>query len=383
MNARLQSLEEIRRINVGFPYTEPVREWKAQGKKVIGWVCTYVPEEIIYAAGILPLRVTGDSKEVATDEGTAYLYANICSAMRSCLQLGLTKSYDFLDGFVSASTCDCSRRLHDVWSHYVPTPFSHILYVPRKVTERTHRIYLAEVSQFRESLEKFFGVELSTEALREAIGIFNKTRELIHRLYELRKEKAPPISGAETLEILNAAVKMPRNEFNGLLESLLAELSTRKAVEGRTRLMITGSILNNPNFIKSIEELGCIVVADELCTGTRHWWDSVDNNSQLDPLEAISRRYLAKSPCARMIPVESRVQRLLALAKDYRVDGIVTEIIQYCTPYAHDQPIIRERLEREGVSVLQLEVEYGTGGSGQIGTRVQAFLEVLERKVKR
>jgi benzoyl-CoA reductase/2-hydroxyglutaryl-CoA dehydratase subunit BcrC/BadD/HgdB len=145
--------------------------------------------------------------------------------------------------------------------------------------------------------------------------------------------------------------------------------------------MVTGSVMNNPEFIRSIEELGALVVTDELCTSTRYWSDPVmlDNRS---PLEAISRRYLNNFPCARMVPSDGRFDRVLQLARDYRVDGVVSQVIRYCVPYAHDLPLITERLKQTGVPTLALDVEYGTSGSGQIRTRVQAFLEMLEARKK-
>ena len=379
MASMLESLRKIREINASFPYSEPIKEWKGQGKRVIGWQCTYIPEELIYAAGMLPIRVTGDSRELEMEDANAYLYINTCSFVRSCFQLALEKQYDFLDGFVSGSTCDGARRLADVWRHYLPIPVVYVLSVPRKFTERAHELYRQEVIELKQRLEGFFQVEITDQALREAIGVYNRSRELLDKLYGLRKLNAPPISGAEMLEVLNAGFKMPRDKFNQLLERLLEEASTGdRALEGKFRLMITGSPLNNPEFIKTIEDLGGLVVVDELCMGTRYWWDLVDANPNLDPLEAISRRYLNNFPCPRMFPSEERFNRVLDLVKDFRVQGVVNELIRYCVPYAHDEPLLRERLEHQGIPVLELDVEYGMSGTGQIRTRVQAFLEMLE-----
>lgn len=377
----LQYLEELRKVNQTFPYTDPIKEWINQGKKVIGWVCTYVPEEVIYAAGILPVRVTGGSEELEMEEANAYLYINTCSSMRTPMELALKKEYDFLDGFVACATCDGARRLHDVWQHYLSTPFTHILTVPRKFTERAHELFKAQVLEFKRRIEEFFQVNISDEALREAIGVYNETRRLLRSLYELRKLDNPAITGAETLEILNASIRMPKDQFNILLRNLLEELKEKnRKVEGKIRLMLTGSILNNHHFIEAIEEWGGLVVVDELCTSTRYWWDSVETNKGYTPIEAISRRYVNNFPCARWSPPTERFDRVLQLAKDFRVDGSITEIVRYCVPYAHDEPLLRERLEHQGVPVLQLDLEYGAGGTGQIRTRVQAFLEMLERK---
>ena len=146
--------------------------------------------------------------------------------------------------------------------------------------------------------------------------------------------------------------------------------------------MVVGSVMNNPEFIQSIEELGGLVVTDELCTSTRYWSDPVVLDGCHAPLQAISHRYLDNFPCARMFPSDERFNRILELARDFKVEGVVSQIIRYCVPYAHDLPLLTDRLKAQGIPTLALDVEYGTSGSGQIRTRVQAFLEMLEAKRK-
>jgi len=143
----LNALDRFREVNRAFPKTSQILEHKSQGKKVFGWLCTYVPEEIIHAAGALPIRIIGDSHEAELDEGNAYLYINNCSFSRSCLQMGLRGDYDYLDGVIAGSTCDGARRLFDLWGHYIKVPFHHILTVPRKYTERAQALYYEQFPQ--------------------------------------------------------------------------------------------------------------------------------------------------------------------------------------------------------------------------------------------
>jgi len=376
-------LDRFREVNGIFPKTTEILEHKRQGKKVFGWLCTYVPEEILHAAGILPVRITGYSQEMELEDGNAYLYINNCSFSRSCLQMGIREEYDFLDGVVAGSTCDGARRLFDLWCYYIKTPFHHILTVPRKFTQRAHDLYHSQVMQFKQHLEEHLGIQITDEELRQSIEVYNEARALLKSLYDLRKLSNPPISGAETMEVLNASFRMPKELFNEYLRQLLDELATSgKNHAGRARLMIAGSVMNNPEFIKSIEAQGGLVVTDELCTGTRYWSDPVVLDGDKTPLEAISRRYLDNFPCARMFPSEERFNRVIELTRDFKVDGVISQIIRYCVPYAHDLPLLRDRLKAQGIPVLALDVEYGTSGSGQIQTRVQAFLEMLETKRK-
>jgi benzoyl-CoA reductase/2-hydroxyglutaryl-CoA dehydratase subunit BcrC/BadD/HgdB len=140
--------------------------------------------------------------------------------------------------------------------------------------------------------------------------------------------------------------------------------------------------LTNPEFIKSIESLGALVVTDELCTSTRYWTDPVILDGSKTPLQAISQRYLNNFPCARMFPSDRRFDRILELAHDFRVEGVISQVIKFCVPYAHDLLLLTDRLKAEEIPILALDVEHGTSGSGQIQTRVQAFLEMLESRRK-
>ncbi len=380
-NIKLDTLDRLREVNRTFPQTAGILEHKRQGKKVFGWLCTYVPEEIIHAAGVLPVRITGYSKEMELDDGNAYLYINNCSFTRSCLQLAIRGEYDFLDGIVAGSTCDGVRRLLDLWRHYIRRPFHHIITVPRKFTESAHLLYYQQVVLFKQKLEEFLGLQITDEALCQSIELYNEFRMLMKRLYDLRKLNNPPITGAETMEVLNASFRMPKELFNKYLRQLLDELAaSNNGHTGRARLMITGSIMNNAEFIKSIEEQGGLVVADELCTSTRYWSDPVVLDEGRTPLEAISRRYLNNFPCARMFPCDERFDRIVDLARDFKIEGVISQVIRYCVDYAHDLPLLTERLKEHGIPTLALDVEYGTSGSGQLQTRIQAFLEMLEAK---
>ena len=377
------TMERFQEVNSTFPKSPDILSAKASGQKVIGWVCTYVPEEILHAAGALPVRISGYAGETDLQDGTAYFYVNNCSFARSCLQLALRGEYGYLDGLVAGSTCDGARRLFDLWQHYVPVPFHHILTVPRKYSERAVDLYLSQVVLLKKQLEDYLKVEITGESLMKSIDLYNESRSLLKALNDLRKADEPPIDGSQTMEVLNASSRMPKETFNDCLRELLRELEhSERRCKGRARIMIAGSALNNTEFIRSIEEIGGLVVTDELCTSTRYWYNQVTTSGRDNPLRAIAHRYLNNFPCARMFPSEERFQRMLNLIREFRVDGVISQTIRYCSPYSNDLPLLTETLNRSGIPMLSLDVEYGTSGSGQIMTRVQAFLEMLEAKRK-
>ncbi|MBP1706553.1 MAG: 2-hydroxyglutaryl-CoA dehydratase, D-component [Chloroflexi bacterium] len=372
-----EALAEIEQLNASFPATPALKVWKEQGKKIIAFECTYVPEEIIYASGALPIRLIGDSRLANYDDANACMYPNTCSFIRNCLEMVLKDRYRFLDGFVAGSTCDCSRRLADVWEHYGFTPFIHTVGVPRKINDGAYQLYAVELRQLVSRLEAFMGASITHEALQESIRLYNRRRELLKSLYQMTKADNPPIAGSELLTILNASVSLPPEQFNAVTQRLIKELSTgRRKIAGRFRIMVAGSPLNNPDFIRAIEQMGGLVVIDELCTGVRYWWEGVDFDS--DPIKAICRRYLHNFACPRMEPSDDRLQRILRLVRDFRVQGFITQMVRYCVPQTMEQPMVREMLEAQGLPVLELDVEYGMGGTGQITTRLQAFFEMLQ-----
>jgi benzoyl-CoA reductase/2-hydroxyglutaryl-CoA dehydratase subunit BcrC/BadD/HgdB len=173
---------------------------------------------------------------------------------------------------------------------------------------------------------------------------------------------------------------MPKETYNQLLKELLEELEKRKqdsSEPDQIRIMISGSIMNNHQFVRDLEELGISVVAEEHCGGVRYFEDLVDINTYPDPWEAVSRRYLSNFPCARMVPCEERVDRTVKLAKDLRVEGVIAMMTRYCTNLDYDQPWLKDGLKSQGIPMLELSVEYGMPMTGQIRTRLEAFKEML------
>src|SRR3990172_7145862 len=351
-----------------------IKEEKAKRRcQVIGWVCNYIPEEIILAAGLYPVRILGGKEE--TTKADAHLYSNICSFVRSCLEEAFQGHYDFLEGIVTASNCDHTRRLYDVWYRYINPPFKCQLGLPHKVTEDSIDYYKGELNRLKQGLEEFTGNKISPDALKWAIALSNKTRDLLKQLYLLRKSPDPPITGAETLEVVLSSTFLPKERYHIMLEELLNYLSVREGQgNGRVRLMITGSLLDNPEYIKVIEDLGALVVVDSLCIGSRYFWHQIETDGK-DPLEALARHYLNNPPCPRMRPYDMRAESLKNLAQEFTVQGIISEVIKFCDNAGEEYPLLKGAMEQLDIPCLSLEREFLMGGVGQTKTRIQAFLE--------
>jgi benzoyl-CoA reductase subunit C len=348
---------------------------KAQGKKAIGWVCTYVPEEILYAADMEPVRIFGTEGE--TPLADAHMYSNLCTFVRSALQMGLEGKYSFLDGYVTCNTCDHIRRLFDVWSRYINTSFIHIISLPHKITEASLKYFQSELVRLKEELEKTTGKKITDDSLKHAIEVYNQSRILLQKLDDLRKREAPPISGAEALDVALAGMVIPKDRYNKMLKKLLQDLEGREGIDGnRLRIMVGGSELDHSEYIKVIEDLGAIVVAEDLCCGSRYIGDLVEIDG--NPIEALAKRYLTKAQCPRMRPPTERHARIREIIKAYKVDGVIYQIIKFCNLIGEDYPILRNAIKDLDIPILVLNREYSLAGLGQMKTRIQAFFESLQ-----
>lgn len=358
---------------------DDVSEWLNQGGRVIGTYCSYVPEEIIAAAGFLPFRIRAVGSD-STELADVYLTPLNCSFVRHSLNMALKGEYGFLSGVVTTTCCDHARRLFDNFKRKETFPFIGMLSVPRRNTEFQVEWYYQELLKFKQAFEKQFNLKVDKDQIKEAIRIQNESRRLQKQLFLLRKEKNPPITGSQALAISVCATAMPATRFNVLLKALLNESSdTREEPRRRARLLILGGILDNPEYIKLIEEQGGLVVADSLCFGSRLFWEEVDENED-DPLKAIARYHIVDRPsCPHLLASrEKHVAFILDLVHRFQIDGIIMERINFCDNWGFERFMLRKTLKEAGIPFLSMDREYLLGGAGQMKTRVQAFLETLE-----
>lgn len=357
---------------------EHVREWKANGRRVMGFFCSHAPEELLWAAGLLPLRMRGTGSEETT-HADQYLGAVNCSFVRHTVSLVMDGRLDFLDAVLVTNSCDHIRRLADIFSAKGAVPFCYYLDLPHLDSNASRGRLSDSLRVLQRRLESDLGAQVSEERLRDAVKLYNRTRELLGRASRLRGENPPRISGSEVLAMSVAASSMPRDRFNPLLERRLAELENATPVAAQQpRLLILGGMLDDPAYLRVIEELGAHVVADQLCCGAKTFVCRTDEEG--DPIDAIAKRMLRDLPCPRMIAdYEKRVQSIAATVAEYRIDAIICERLKFCDLWASEVKMLHTSIrEKIGVPFLALERDYLTpGGLGQMRTRVQAFLENL------
>ena len=350
-----------------------------EGNKVMAYWCCYAPEEIITAAGMAPFRVRATGS-TGTEQSDAYVSSINCSFCRHAFNMALNGKYDFLEAVVWLNNCDHVRRMYDNWWRKVNTPLTKMMSLPKFTGEKQVAWWRDELVFLKEALEKHLGITITDDKLREAISIHNEKRRLLRELYELRKSDNPPITGADTLAVVVASTAIPPVEFNQMLKELLAELKDSEGIAGYSkRLMLVGSIFDNPDYVRIVEDIGGLVVTDSLCFGTRAFAVDVDENIS-DPLDALAKFTIQdRQHCPRLFGEFKRRSKFIQDAvKDYKVDGVIGFRMMFCDLWAGEYYMLNLDLKQAGIPFLYMDREYLMAGTtGQIRTRVQAFMETL------
>jgi len=360
------------------------KELRKTGKKVIGYFCCFVPEEIITALDMVPYRIQGSQSD-PIDQADASLEPMTCPFARSCYNMALKGDYDFLDGLVATHSCDTIERMYPIWLHNKPSPFNHLINVPHMTGPSSAEFYRQELIYFIKKLEEWSGRKLDQEKLRDAIKLSNERRALLRGLYELRKADPPLVSGTEITKMLVAGMGIPTAEHIDLIQKFSAEVKERprSGQQKWPRLFIWGNEIDDIAFIKLIEESGAHVVMDDLCTGSRFFWEDVPETP--DPLEGIAVRYI-RTHCPRSIDLqitdrrkdlENRYAYIKQYVQEWGVHGAVFYIVRYCDTCELEGPDLREYLNGMKLPVLMIEDDYSVSTIGQLRTRIQAFLEMI------
>lgn len=355
------------------------REWKATGRPVIGYRCLFVPEELIWAAGALPHPLYGTPAPVTLAD--AYFQSCSCEMVRNLFDHSLRGHFDFLDGLALSNTCDVMRRLFDMWEHHRTQPV-YLMNNPQKLCHPGNReFFLEELGRLRSWLRESTGGDMTDEALRESIVAHDRRRALLREIWALRREESPVLRGSDALEVALAASVLPVDQGTALLAELRDELEELDPPEVvGPRLLVTGSLLDHPALIRLVEEAGGQVVVEDLCTTTRTFWHQVADAGDLDgdPLEVIYQSLNRRPLCACIHPTDVRRDFLLKLVDEFDVDAVVNFTLKYCHPFLYEAPLLKAALTARDIPSTTLEVGHDLSGHGQLRTRLQAFVEMVD-----
>ena len=370
-----QTLDRLKGIaDHPFPY---LRNWKIRtGKKILGYFCTYSPEEIIQAAGLLPVRILGSEESISL--ASKHLQSYSCSLVQSSLEAALRGELDFLDGTVFTHTCDSIQRLSDIWAENLRFSYHWDVVLPVKLHSESARTYLIqELRRFRQSLQEFIGHPISDEDLRASIALTNENRSLLRELYLRRPHNHAQFQAAQLSAIVKTATFLPKDEHNAFLKELLSRPEgSQLPSAGKVRLFLAGSVCIHPPLFDLIEDCGAWIVGDDLCTGWRY--SAEDVSLAGDPVEALAERFFRRVPCpCKHNPAVDRGEYLRHMVEASQAQGVVFFLLKFCDPHAFDYPDLKEKLERQKIPTLLVEIEPGSVSLGAVETRVKAFVETL------
>lgn len=362
-----------------------VKEIKEQGGKVAGVFCTFTPLEILDAAGITPVSLCGMSDETIP-AAEAHLPKNLCPLIKSSYGFAVSDKCPytyFSDLIVGETTCDGKKKMYELLGKLKDT---YILHLPQGIAgDDALEFWTRELRRFITYLEDRFQVSITDEALRQAARVRNEERAARLELMELQALTPPPAFGYDIYKTLEGlGFCFDRQEAIDKVRALTARLredydaGKRPVSPTAKRILVTGCPIGGvlDKTVRALEEKGGVAVCFENCSGIKAMHQMVDTEAE-DIVTAIARRYLSIG-CAVMTPDSCRMALLKELLQTFRVDGVVEIDLQACTPYCVESFWTRQTAEAAGVPYLALETDYSQADGGQLSTRLEAFLEILE-----
>jgi len=350
---------------------------------VVGVFCSYTPTELILAADAVPVGLCGASEDpISYAEKT--LPKNLCPLIKSSYGFAASDTcpyFYFSDLVVGETTCDGKKKMFEWMNEIKPT---HVMQLPPGRTSGTAlATWHSEMQRLKDVLSRTLQVEITDDNLRQAIHLKNRERKAILDFYDIGCLKPTPLSGYEINTLIDSNTFLfDTEEKIAILEKRTAELredyeKNFKGKSSRPRILITGCPTGGvrEKIIRRIEELGANIVGFENCSGPREQKDMVDENK--DPLLALAEKYLRVN-CSVMSPNPQRIEAMDEMIENYQVDGVIEVILQACHTFAIESSRIKKFVtEQKHLPYLCLETDYSQGDTGQIDTRISAFLEII------
>lgn len=360
-----------------------VKEMKKNGQPVVGVYCTFMPEELVLAAGAIQISLCSTSDETIPD-AEEDLPRNLCPLIKSSYGFGKTDKcpyFYFSDLVVGETTCDGKKKMYEYMAGFKDL---YLMQLPHnRDTVASKQLWYSELVAFKEKLEDYFDVTVTEDAIRQAIHLKNRERIAKQNFYRLGQLNPPAIAGSEIFKVMyGAQYKFDKEEIITTLEETTAKVKAQYLaglrLDDKPRILVTGSPIGGvtEKVIRAIEENGAIVVAFENCTVAKAVEKLVDE-TQPDVYQALTDKYL-QIGCACMSNNQPRKELLSQMIDDYQVDGVIDMVLQNCIPFSVESLQIKRYLQEEKQTpYMYLETDYSTADVEQINTRVAAFIEML------
>ncbi len=362
-----------------------VKQWKAEddSRVVVGHLPIYFPREIVHAAGGMPVGILGSGDRKAIIKGDAFYQSYICHLPRGVIELALDNHFAAFDGFVFPSICDVIRNLYGMFKLTQVGKFVKYMDFPQNFQKNIGgTFYISEMQAILDKIKKINNVEITPERLNHSIGLFNKNRQLISQIYDIRQEFPWRMSAIDLYHVVRAGLVIPVEEHNEKLEAVLTHISgdIGDPVD-KIKVIVSGSFCEQPpaGMIKTIEMAGCYIVDDDFILGSRWIIGDVDNTTD-DPLGALADAYINKSTFSSSVydvdnPKGARIAKLF---RDRKADGIIFAAASFCDPALLDRPIMQNACESENIRYISFKYSENTGQFKVIKEQVGAFSDSIK-----
>ena len=370
---------------------ELIAQAKSEGKRCVAYVCENVPEPLLNLAGTFSIRLRAP-RTGSMEMAPYYLTSFLCEYSRALLERAIEGGFKFADCIITPDGCTmmnrCVENMELLKTMDKEKFFYEYMEIPMKCDDNGLNLYTLQcTNHILKPLAENFGIDVSDAAIRESVRRHNRICELIRAIGDFRKEENPRITGYEFHIITLATYAAPQDMLIEKLEETLEELKTREPEPKnpfRARVVVVGSEIDDVDFVKLVEETGAYVCADRFCYGSLPGRVPIELNDAEDALTQVCRHYMTHSQCPRYMDMPKMLGRreyVNALAKEYNADGIIYEQIKFCDPWAYERMVGSHVLQHDfGYPVLSVDRPYTIAGSGQMRTRVQAFVESIEIK---
>ena len=357
------------------------KEFKDNGGKLAGCLCSYTPQELLDAAGVATVGLCGTSSETIPD-AEKVLPKNLCPLIKSTYGFAYSEKCPytyFSDIIIGETTCDGKKKMYELMKEFKNV---YIMELPNSQREDSLELWTKEIIRFKEYLEKTFNVEITEEKVRHAVHVSNQGRIALKKFYEVMKNDPAPMNGSQLFGVLYGSQfkfdkeKMPA-EIDALREKLMKEYEEGEKPERKKRILLTGCPSSGApmKVVKAIEEHGGNVVVYENCGGAKSVDRLIDEDAE-DIYKAIAERYLAIG-CSVMTPDNNRIELMGRLLEEYNIEGVVEMTLQACHTYNIEAKSIEKFVKSKGLPYIHVETDYSQADIGQLDTRIAAFLEMI------
>ncbi|MFW9989923.1 MAG: 2-hydroxyacyl-CoA dehydratase subunit D [Candidatus Odinarchaeota archaeon] len=336
--------------------------------------CIETPEEILVAADITPIRLFGNPM-IGIDKANEHIPPNHCVWARNILQQALEGLDQDIKGIISTHGCDCTNREFDIWLESVNLEFFYFLNAPLKRDNAALKFFIDDIKELIIQLEDTFNVNITNEKIIRAIKEMNHIRDLLREISKYREKMILP--GSIFHSLVKNVQQMEKDKAREILESKLNELKTTKSYldNKMKKILLTGSVIDDTEFIRFLENLKYHIIIDDLCIGTKYFWNNVDETD--DPIRALAKYHLNKPIYSTKFPSYERFKTLKNLAEQYSVDGIINIAQKFCEPVLYTHPYFSKKFKELGIPYLFVEMEYNRESYKQLITRFEAFAEMI------